>query len=269
MKGKDEMPETLSKSPLTLVLTRVEFNAELTVFSVDRSSTVDPILQSLGFPAANTVTDATLQLTPSGPKQIDGGKRRVYQDETGGLHVVVAPRFIAFYAGCVNGSIAYSGHQAFLSKFCEVITALGPLVGQIPVVKTGYRYVNQFTGDNLEHVDRLLQPSCRGVVPTEAPSGTQLLASVLRSQFSYPAADSRYPEILQVQSGQIPEGQQVDPGVPALKEKSWALDIDTSSFKPVKFAGENVRSSAAILQNRAKSFFSSIAVTPEFASSFR
>jgi hypothetical protein len=78
-----------------------------------------------------------------------------------------------------------------------------------------------------------------------------------------------YPEILQVQSGQIPKGQQVDPGVPALEEKSWALDIDTSSFKPVKFVGEDVLSSAARLQERAKNFFNSIAVTPEFASSFR
>ena len=263
------MSETLSKSPLTLVLTRVQFAAELTALSDGETPAIDAALLPVGFPAASTVTDATIQLTPSGPAQVKQGNRRVYQDAEGGLHVVVAPHFIAMYASRASDHIAYSGHAPFLDKFKEVITALMPLVGAMPVVKTGYRYVDQLVGGDLDNVEDLISPTCRGVVPTNVPQGAQLLASVLRAQFSYDNSGQSHREILQVQSGQIPKGQPVDRGIPALEETSWALDIDASSFTQIKFTATDVIAAASKLQQRAKNFFSTVAVTSEFEERFR
>lgn len=263
------MSQTLLKAPLTLVLTRVEFNAELTALSAEGWPKLDSVMQSIGFPAANTVNDATIQLTPAGPVQVSQGSRRVYQDANGGLRVSVAPQFIALYAGRVNDVIAYENHEAFLSKFREIITALMPIVGEMPVTRTGYRYVDQLIGEDFTQVDKLLRPACRGVLPSEVPQGAQLLASALRAQFAYTNSDNVQPDVLQMQSGQIPKGQPIDPGVPVLDQDSWVLDIDTSAFAPVAFTADVVIATASRLQQRAREFFENTAVTDEFERRFR
>lgn len=262
----------LSKSPLALVLAQVQFRAELTALAGSRTTEVDTALRSVGFPAAQTVTDTTIQLTPSGPIQMAQGSRRVYQDVTGGLQVAVTPRFIALFASRVNGRIAYEGHEVFLSKLSTLVEAIAPIVEGMPVARIGFRYVDQFVGDDLARIDDLLTPACRGITLADAPSKAKLLASVLRAQFSYGDEGSSAAELLQMQSGLIPAGQSVDPSVSPINGLSWALDIDASSqsdLETTPFTGKDVAAVARRLQARARDFFDTVAVTNEFERRFR
>ena len=265
------MSQTLTKSPLALVLARVQFDAQITQLSGSDSSNIaniDVALLQAGFPAANTQPDSTIQLTAAGPTTIETGTRRVYRDAKGGLHVVVAPEFITLYASRAGDTIAYDGHKAFLKKFEQVLTQLSPFIGDIPVKKVGFRYVDQLSGEDLNHVDELISPSCRGILPADAPEGAQLYASVTRAQFSFKDTEASHHEILQVQSGQIPSGQLVDPGVAPLEEPSWALDIDASSFQTIGFVPADILEVVGALQERAKDFFATVAIKDKFMKHF-
>lgn len=256
--------EVLSRSPLALVLAQLRFVGEVTALAQRPATALDDAMRIVGFPIADDRQDFTLQITPSGPAQVAAGIRRVYRDTSGGLRVAVSNSFIAVYVTPLNGSIPYDGHEPFIQKLSEIVSVLGSVVGDVPVARSGYRYVDQFTGKDRDDVESLLKPSCRGVSLTEVPEGALLQSSAFRAQFSWGKSSW-----LQVQSGLVPAHAIVDAELTAQSESTWVLDIDAFDTEPIPFDPNAVADVASQLQSRAHAFFADIALTDEFVERYR
>ena len=211
----------LKNAPLVKALAQVRFPV---ILKLDTPEGIQGFQERLRaqYPVTRQEPHLTMVFGPNGPvpSATQGIVWRMSEVE-GPWTVVLARDFVA-----VETSV-YSSRDEFLEKWRVVLDALETL-DPAPAVydRLGVRYVNRLVGDNLiDDLPSLVRTEILG--PTNIDrSDAELVASVSQSIFRLNS--------MQVKAGwgMVPGNTVIVPGIDAVSERSWMLDVDVFSEQP-------------------------------------
>lgn len=245
----------LRSAPLVRVIVQVRFPEILTI---EQRDYVAPFQESIRktYPILRTEHSQGLLLGPGGAAM---SARPLttwrFTDPEGTWRTSLAPTFVALE------TTRYTSRADFLGRLGTVVAALQKHIDPAQVDRVGVRYIDRVTGPAVTSLADLVRPEVRGLVGT--PAEGHLAHSITESLFS--AGDT---ERLLTRWGYLPEDATFDPAaLEPVPERSWILDLDMFSTRPMPFAPEGIVSTATRYAERIYTVFR-WAVTPAFLARF-
>jgi uncharacterized protein (TIGR04255 family) len=241
----------LDEPPLVRVLAQVRFSP---VLRVADEAFVGAFQQALApdYPltSADTEFQITLPVSPEAPPTHAETRLWRFSSEDGMSRVTLATSFVALETA------RYLGHEDFLARLRTVLSAVEEHVGARRVVRTGVRYVQRLSGDDLERLGEYIRPEVLGVSQVDPGVDTSL-------------TQARHLEegvTLHARWGLLPAGVGLDI-VPPADEPSWIFDIDVFDEEAKPFDSDLLVESVFDYSRRQYRFFR-WAVNPAFLARF-
>lgn len=157
---------------------------------------------------------------------------------------------------------SYQSRKDFLRRLRSVISATEKSFRPASASRVGVRYIDRLTGEAVNRIGQLIQPSVLGVLqPSEGNSTT--LGSAIHRHMTEALFFAKEGRILG-RWGQIPPSSTYDPEVlEPIDKLSWVIDLDMFTDKSQRFATKDVMVTARSFSERLYSVFRQM-VTPEF-----
>ena len=248
----------LPDAPLVKVLTQVRFPM---IAKIGTSEGILGFQERLRarYPVTRQESPMVLMVGPAGPiqSQLSGTVWRM-SEANGPWAVVLAQDFVALETS------TYTTRDHLLERWREVLDALSALdPGPTVVDRIGVRYVDQVEGDEfVEAMSTLVRSEILGPSNIERSDGEVLVASVSQALFHLNS--------MQVKAtwGVVPANTVIVPGIDAVPERSWILDVDAFvEERDQLFSTNRVVEETRLGAQRAYAFFR-WAVTDEFLRRF-
>ena len=248
----------LANAPLVKVLTQVRFPV---IAKIGTSEGIQGFQERLRarYPVTRQESPLALIVGPAGPiqSQLQGTVWRMSEAD-GPWTVVFAQDFVALETS------SYSTRDDLLERWREVLDALSTLdPGPVVYDRLGVRYVDRVVGDEfVEGLSRMVRSEILGPTNIERSDGEVLVASVSQALFRLNS--------MQVKAawGVVPENTVIVPGIEAVPERSWMLDVDAFIEESGQmFSTERVVEETRLGAQRAYAFFRWV-VTDEFLRRF-
>ena len=248
----------LPSAPLVKVLTQVRFPV---IAKIGTSEGILGFQERLRarYPVTRQESPFALIVGPVGPiqSQLPGTAWRMSEAD-GPWTVVLAQDFVALETS------SYSTRDDLLERWREVLDALSTLdPGPTVFDRIGVRYVDRVVGDEfVKDLSGLVRPEILGPTNIERSDGEVLVASVSQALFRLSS--------MQVKAawGIVPENTVIVPGVEAVPDRSWILDVDAFIEENGQvFSTDRVVEETRLGAKRAYAFFRWV-VTDEFLRRF-
>lgn len=238
----------LAKAPLERVIAQVRYPL---VLAVERSESIAPFQAEIGerYPLLDEEHHHLLKPQQEGTTQVLWR----FANSEGTWRVSLSRAFLALE------TTAYTSRAEFVSRFREVVAALGKHIAPTRVERLGVRYIDRIRGANIGDLTRLVRDEMRGIASTTIAG--RCVHSITESVFELEGSR------LLARWGLLPPNAVLDPGMEPVGERTWVLDLDMASAVPLPFdveaTTERVRSFAAQIYQ-----FFRWAVTDDFLEQF-
>lgn len=244
----------LARAPLVQVLAQVRFPV---IASIEKREFIASFQEAIrnDYPVLRPEQNVNVVFGNEGPSQERSNTWR-FTDETATWRVSLAAGFLALETK------AYVSREDFLSRLTKLLAALVEHVNPRVVDRLGLRYIDQLSGEALDHLPDLVRPAVAGILASPLAAAVQ--HSITQSSFEIPEESGQ----LMARWGFIPAGATVDPNtIEAVDFPSWILDVDAFSVQPRPFQVDGVIADARALSERVYAVFR-WAVTPAFLERF-
>jgi uncharacterized protein (TIGR04255 family) len=239
----------LTNAPLVRVIAQLRFPE---ILSVEQGDFVAPFQEAIRATYGVLRKEQTLGFVmgPSGPLP---GKPQLawrFTDTDGNWRVSLTPEFLALE------TTKYTSRSDFLRRLQLVVAAVVEHIAPSQIDRLGVRYIDRITGADVDDLNKLVRPEVCGISGTNAAG--HAVHSLSESVFTLPEAG------VTARWGRIPPGATVDPAaVEPVDEKSWILDLDMYSSRPMPFVVKDVLAKAESYSERIYAIFR-WAVTKDF-----
>jgi uncharacterized protein (TIGR04255 family) len=239
----------LTNAPLVRVIAQLRFPE---ILSVEQGDFVAPFQEAIRGTYGVLRKEQTLGFVvgPNGPLP---GKPQLawrFSDTDGNWRVSLTPEFLALE------TTKYTSRSDFFGRLKLVADALAEHIAPGQIDRLGVRYIDRITGADVDDLNKLIRPEVRGISGTIA--ATYAVHSLSESVFELPEA------AVLARWGRVPAGATADPAaVEPVQEKSWILDLDMYSKKPMPFVVMDVLARAENYAERIYTIFR-WAVTKDF-----
>lgn len=244
----------LDSSPLVKVIAQVRFPV---IAKIDTLGGVQKFQESLRvhYPVMRAENRLAFSIAPG--VQFGGSPATLWRLSNASTtwSVTLAHDFVALE------TTDYHSRDDFLDKWHFVLSSLESL-DPAPAVKDriGIRYINRLMGPNLtKELGRWIKPNAGGLTQQTNPLGIELVANVTQSHYRINNLQ------LKASWGKLPPNAVIVPGVDAVDEESWVLDIDVFSEEKSSFSVDESLSDSRRAAEYAYTFFRGI-VTDNFLS---
>ena len=236
-------------APLVRVIAQVRFPEILAIEQRDFVASFQETLREV-YPVLRQEQTQGLLLSQAGFAPAKPQIAWRFGDLDGHWRVSLTPEFVALE------TTKYTSRSDFFGRLRALVEALDEHVEPKLVDRLGVRYIDRITGVAVDDIAALVRPEVLGITGTLAAS--HAVHALSESMFELP--DAR----VLARWGRLPPGATVDPGaIEPVSEKSWILDLDMFSAKPVPFAVDSVLEVAQQFAERIYSIFR-WAVTDDF-----
>jgi len=239
----------LKNAPLVRVIAQLRYPD---ILSVEQREFVAPFQEAIRAKYPVLRQEQTLALPPGVPGVTTVRPQTAWRfgDTDGHWRVSLTPEFLALE------TTSYVSRSDFLGRLKVIAQALYDHIEPAQLDRLGVRYIDRITGDAVDDIAKLVRPEVRGITGTVAAAhATHALSEAM---FELPDAS------LLARWGSLPAGATVDPAaLEPVNEKSWVLDLDMFSSKPMPFVVERVVDQARRHAERIYTVFR-WAVTEEF-----
>lgn len=172
-----------------------------------------------------------------------------FEDTDGHWRVFLTSEFLALE------TTKYVSRADFFGRLNEVALALHAHIKPAQLDRLGVRYIDRITGEAVDDIAKLIRAEVRGISGTIAAAH----AAHALSESMFEIDDAR----ILARWGELPAGATVDPAIEPATEKSWLLDLDMFSAKPMPFDVDQIIACARQYAERIYTVFR-WAVTDEF-----
>jgi uncharacterized protein (TIGR04255 family) len=239
----------LSDAPLVRVIAQVRFPE---ILAVEQRDFVAPLQEALRptYPVLRQEQIQGFLLSPSGMATAKPQIAWRFGDVDGHWRVSLTSEFLALE------TTRYSSRSDFFGRLRAVVDALDEHMGPKLIDRLGVRYIDRITGAAVDDIARLVRAEVRGIAGTAAAAHAE--HAISESLFELP--DTR----VLARWGRLPAGVTLDPAaIEPVPEKSWILDLDMFSVRPMPFAVERIVADAQRFAERVYTIFR-WAVTDDF-----
>lgn len=268
-----DAPHTLARSPLVMVLSQVRFPREVINLKPANAVAIDAAMNSAGFPMMKSDATASFNLGEVATLQLAGPtESRMFFSGDLSLGVTVNPRFLSVYCVDNGAGIPYPGHEVFIERVYDVVSALEQIVGEVIVERLGYRYVDALC---IEDAKEVLKDPFRGAEPLlkDDTFPFSVTSTTVDAYFSNSVGQcglgSEPPlEGVHVVCGTVVPRLVIDPAIPPKPDSRWIVDIDAYTANGFALSGDAIRQKARQLANMGRGIFYNRIVTERFAEKF-
>lgn len=221
----------LRKAPLVRVIAQVRFP---TIAAIESPQLLAPFQEAIRgrYPFLRQEKSPNI-VFGSGGLQLDGGSS-IWRFSSSSEHkpsdgwtIALTKDFLALETQ------KYTSRKDFMERLAEAVEALQKAFAPPGVDRLGVRYIDRIEGEDVEHLQRFIQPHILGVLamPISDHVRQHALTDV---QFSIDAGNIR------ARWGRLPARSTFDPvAIDPIEKDSWVLDLDAFSenkalsFEPV------------------------------------
>jgi uncharacterized protein (TIGR04255 family) len=238
----------LARSPLERVLAQVRYPEILTI---EERGFVAPFQEAIRSTYPVLRQEQTQTQVVAFGSMLPGKPETAWRFENldGTWRVSLTPQFLALE------TTKYTSRSDFFRRFREVVVALDRHVEPKLVDRLGVRYIDRLTGAAVDEIATLVRPEVQGIAGS--PVAAYAAHAVSEAMFELDATR------VVARWGNVPPGHTVDPAIEPAQEKSWIIDLDMFTAKPMPFAVDPVVIEAQGFAERIYTFFR-WAVTTEF-----
>lgn len=139
---------------------------------------------------------------------------------------------------------SYDSRDDFLDRLRTVVFAVEQAFNPAAASRLGLRYIDQLTGEAIDHVNKLIKPEILGIIQPLGDPSPRLGESVihLMTGAEFLAKDGAR---VQGRWGKLPANVTYDPdALEPSDNPSWILDLDMFTTKSQPFASENLLTTA-------------------------
>jgi uncharacterized protein (TIGR04255 family) len=242
----EEVP--LASAPLERVIAQVRYPL---VLAVDRSESIAPFQEQLR--ARYPLLEEERHQVPV-PQQ-EGATQVIWRFASvdGAWRVSLSRAFVAIE------TTTYTSRDEFLSRFREVVGALEAHVAPARIDRLGVRYIDRIRGAQMADLARLVRDELRGIA--SAAVAGRCVHSLTESVFELDHAR------LLARWGLLPPNAVIDPSMEPVNDRTWVLDLDMASTRPMPFDVEVTTETARRFASQIYEFFR-WAVTDAFLEQF-
>lgn len=256
--SEDEVEEVrLNPAPLEKVLCQLRFPRVFGLTRVDELAAFQDVIRA-EYPILRQERHQSVVLSEDGVAASGAEDVFRFSNRTDDWTVSLAQGFVALE------TTAYTNREDFIDRLARVLSALHKMAEPSPVAQVdrlGIRYLNRLTGMEAERerLRELVREDVFGPLSIESGlgDGNTLVASISQTHF-------RLDELsMQARWASLPAGELLAPGIDAVPEPSWVLDVDVFTETPVAFEPEALAATARHAAKHAYRFFR-WAMTEEF-----
>lgn len=254
----------LSNAPLVKVLTQLRFPGALGKLAGDSlDATLGEVFSDAGYPLLERGQQATVELTPDGPRVRAGDRVLTFSSANRQWRVSLTSEFVTLETS------QYKHRDDFLVRLLAVVDTLQKVMTIPGVGRIGYRYINRVEDITAKDSSKLLREQFHG--GTAVPEGqARLMTSISEVLFSFDD-DKVHGQVprdgLVARWGMLQAGQVVDPSIEPVDKASWTLDIDAFRQANAAFDREAIEEEVRRVSERAYRFFRWV-VTDDFMTRF-
>ena len=231
----------LRDAPLVRVIAQLRFPE---ILAVEQRDFVAPFQEAIrkAYPILRQEQTQGIVLGLGGASTAKSKTAWRFTDAAAHWRVSLASEFLALE------TTNYVSRSDFFGRLKFVAGALGAYVEPSQIDRLGVRYIDRITGAAVDDLAQLVRPEVRGI------SGTLVGAHALHalSESAFDLSDAR----VLARWGCLPPSATVDPAaIEPIEEKSWILDLDMFSTKPVPFVVDSVIANAERYAERIYAIF--------------
>lgn len=244
--AEDELEEVpLSPAPLVKVLAQLRFPP---VASIAKQSYIGPFQEQLREQYPILRPESYIAAAANSEGVVSQHSMTVWrlQDMEQSWSVVLGTDFVAVE------TVAYESRDDLIGRLLEVFGALCSLADPQPVLifdRLGIRYINRLTGTDVGQLAMWVQPELQGPLSIPLPRGAKFVSAIGQTHFEFDGPQ------MQARWGKLPPAGFFLPGVDAVDEESWILDIDVFFEGPTSFDPSDAAESARGAAKHAYGFF--------------
>lgn len=229
----------LRPAPLVRVLAQLRFPP---IASLARPDFVGPFQEALrrSYPILR-VEQAPNMIIGSAALTLGSGPTWRFHDKADIWRVTLAQDFVALE------TVSYDSRKDFFNRWEQVLTALQKITELSVYDRHGIRYINRLIGSDLTDLRGLIRPEVLGINATGFKA--EIDQSLCESRFRQ---DDRN---LTTRWGLLPANATTDPGIEAVNEPSWILDLDMFTGGPKDFQVSLAVTEAIHFAERLYTFF--------------
>lgn len=239
----------LQNAPLVRVITQVRFPA---ILAIEQRDFVAPFQEALRvtYPVLRQEQTQGVLVSPAGVTSVKAQTAWRFADVEGHWRVSLTSEFLALE------TTKYTSRADFLTRLRTVVVALDEHVEPKLIDRLGVRYIDRITGAAVDDISKLVLSEVRGITGTPVASH----AAHALAETMFELDDAR----MVARWGLLPPGTTVDPAaIEPAPDKSWILDLDMFSARPIPFAVDRIVDDAKRYAERIYTFFRWV-VTDDF-----
>jgi uncharacterized protein (TIGR04255 family) len=242
----EEVP--LASAPLERVIAQVRYPL---VLAVDRSESIAPFQAQIRdrYPLLEEEHHHFVKPQQEGPTQVIWR----FSNTEGTWRVSLSRAFLAIE------TTAYTSRSDFMQRFRDVVEALGTHVAPTRIERLGVRYIDRIHGAQMADLARLVRDELRGIA--SARFAGLCVHSLTESVFDLDQGR------LLARWGLLPPKAVIDASMEPIDERTWVLDLDMATTKPLPFDVEATTEAARGFASQIYEFFR-WAVTDAFLKQF-
>jgi uncharacterized protein (TIGR04255 family) len=239
MLSKDHPVEEiyLPRAPLALALAQVRFPQVPELIDEEHISHLRDRLKQ-GYPILREEKSVGLILSAAGITEGPQTERVLrFSDKVEVWQVSISQNFIAL------STAAYSTREDFCARFEQVVALVADVVTPVVFDRVGIRYINRFTGEDLNKLDSLITEPFLGLT-SKLATPAEITQSFTQTILHLEEAE------IAARWGLLPSGAILDAALPPTAGPNWVLDVDTFQERKEDFGaaeiGRRVREYAEI-----------------------
>jgi uncharacterized protein (TIGR04255 family) len=226
-------------------------------------ATLGEVFSDSGYPLLERGQQATVELTPDGPRVRAGDRVLTFSSANRKWRVSLTSEFVTLETS------QYNHRDDFVVRLLAVVDTLQNVMTIPGVGRIGYRYINRVENITAKDSSKLLREQFHG--GTAVPEGqARLMTSISEVLFSFDD-DKVHGQVprdgLVARWGMLQAGQVVDPSIEPVDKASWTLDIDAFRQADAAFDREAIEEEVRRVSERAYRFFRWV-VTDDFMTRF-
>lgn len=232
----------LANAPLLRVIAQVRFPI---ITAIEQSQFIAGFQESLRerYPVLRPETAKSMMFRPDGAVTLPDRTIWRFTELDGAGRVTLASEFMALETS------QYRSRADFVERLREALVALDEHFKPKLVDRLGVRYIDRVTGDAANDIAKLIRPEVSGL------SGTPIASHVQHAISEVSLKVDKETDML-ARWGQLPPNSTVDPSaIESIPERSWILDVDMFSSKPMRFNQDVVVDRAKSFAERIYTFF--------------
>lgn len=239
----------LPKAPLAMALAQVRFPRVPELLDDDHLSKLHNRLKK-DYPIMREDSTVGFLLSFGGNVEGPPAERIVrFNDKTETWQFSIGQNFMA-----INTS-EYSNRHDFRAKFERAIEAITDIASPIIFDRVGIRYVNRFSGEDLNHLNDLITAPFLGLLPVDL-SPARITQNFTQAVLQLEQAN------IGARWGLLPPGAIIDPALTPVNSPSWILDVDAFQERKGDFEATEIGRHIGVYADIAYRFFR-LAVTDD------